>query len=65
MRKLPHKCTGMGLHSAILVSFTISFVAIFMVKKKKLQGINYAKLSCVETTQRICGTGLKVSLSLW
>ena len=65
MRKLPHKCTGMGLHSAMLVSFTISFVVIFVIKKKKLQIINYAKLSCVETTQRICGTELKISLSLW
>ena len=35
MRKLTHKCTGMGLHSAILVSFTISFVAVFVIKKKK------------------------------
>lgn len=35
MRKLPHKCTGMGLHSAMLVSFTISFVVIFVIKKKK------------------------------
>ena len=41
MRKLPHKCTGMGLHSAMLVSFTISFVVIFVIKKKK----NYKSLT--------------------
>lgn len=59
MRKLPNKCTNVGLHAARSVSISISFVVTFVIKT--LEIINSAEVSHVETTQRICGMGLNTS----